>query len=159
MLASSFCVLKQFEAQGITNQHTMEQDDIEHELLGGNVAAKVIRLGRTVRKPVTESTSSVEAFLRHLSQSGFLHSPRSLGRDDAGRYVLEFIEGETITHPGLLTLEDLQTVAGVIRDLHRAATSFSPPRSAQWKVAIQPDRQELICHNDLGNLCTGMRFS
>ncbi len=128
----------------------MEQDDIEHELSGGNVAAKVIRLGKTVRKPITESTSSVEAFLQHLSQSGFLHSPHSFGRDDAGRYVLEFIEGETITHPELLTLADLQTVAGVIRDLHRAASSFPPPRSAVWNVAIQPDREELICHNDLG---------
>lgn len=127
----------------------MEQDDIEYELSGGNVA-KVIRMGGTVRKPVTESTSGVEAFLRHLSQSGFLHSPHSLGRDDAGRYILEFIAGETITQPELLTLEDLQIIAGVIRDLHRAASSFLPPRSAEWNVAIQPNHEELICHNDLG---------
>ncbi len=128
----------------------MEQDNIEHRLLGGNVAAKVVRLGTTVRKPVTPSTPSVEAFLQHLAKTGFIHSPRTLGRDHAGCYVLEFIEGETVSEPGLLTLQELQAIASIIRDLHRASSTFPIPPSSHWEVAIKPDREELICHNDLG---------
>jgi len=125
----------------------MEQ---EQELAGGNVAAKVVRIGATVRKPVTDSTPNVESFLLHLSGSGFIHSPRSLGRDEAGRQVLEYIEGETISNPELLTLSDLQQVAAIIRELHRVSVTFPISRSGSWDVAIRPDAGELICHNDLG---------
>jgi len=125
----------------------MEQ---EQELAGGNVAAKVIRIGATVRKPVTDSTPSVEAFLLHLTESGFTHSPQNLGRDEAGRQVLEYIEGETISNPELLTLSDLQQVAAIIRKLHQVSSTFPVTRSTNWNVAIRPDTEELICHNDLG---------
>ncbi|HEY6376922.1 MAG TPA: phosphotransferase [Edaphobacter sp.] len=128
----------------------MEQEDIEHKLTGGNVAGKVVRIGATVRKPVTDSTPNVEAFLLHLSESDFLHSPRSLGRDEDGRYVLEFIEGETISKPELLTLDNLQQVASIIRELHRVSATLPISRSSSWNVAIRPDAEELICHNDLG---------
>jgi Ser/Thr protein kinase RdoA (MazF antagonist) len=123
---------------------------MEYELKGGNVAAAVVRIGQTVRKPVTASTSNVEAFLRHLSTSGFPHSPRSLGRDEAGRQVLEFIEGDTISNPDSLTLPDLQEVAAIIRELHRVSASFPFLRTDNWSVAIRPDAEDLICHNDLG---------
>ena len=123
---------------------------MEQELKGGNVAATVVRIGQTVRKPVTNSTSNVEAFLRHLSTSGFLHSPRSLGRDEAGRQVLEFIEGETISNPELLTLSNLKEVACIIRDLHHVSASFTFSRSDNWSVAVRPDAEDLVCHNDLG---------
>ena len=60
-------------------------------LTGGNVAGQVVRVGDTVRKPVTSATPAVEALLRHLEAAGFAGAPRTLGRDERGRQVLEYI--------------------------------------------------------------------
>jgi len=53
--------------------------DGEHLLAGGNVAAGVVRVGRTVRKPATAATPAVGALLRHLTAAGFDASPRAPG--------------------------------------------------------------------------------
>lgn len=63
----------------------------EYLLTGGNVAGLVVRVGATVRKPATRATPAVAALLGHLARAGFDGSPRSLGRDEAGRHILEFI--------------------------------------------------------------------
>ncbi len=93
-------------------------DDAEHEhpLMGGNVAVSVVRVGATVRKPVT--AANVGAYLLHLERQGFRHSPRFLGRDRQGRQVLEYIEGETLTEPELLSLEELGQIGAIVRELH-----------------------------------------
>lgn len=122
----------------------------EELLAGGNVAGEVMRVGMTVRKPSTLATRSVEAFLEHLHESGFAGAPRTLGRDEQGRHVLEYIPGSTIDKPHLLSNEDLTRIGRLIRDLHDAAQNFVPPADAQWNVAIQPDSKSMICHNDLG---------
>jgi len=62
--------------------------EVEVPLAGGNVAAKVVRVGTTVRKPVTVATPAVEAVLRHLQRVGFAGAPRALGRDGQDRQVL-----------------------------------------------------------------------
>jgi hypothetical protein len=56
----------------------------EHPLGGGNVAAGVVRVGDTVRKPAGFWTPAVEALLAHLWRAGFTGAPRPLGRDDRG---------------------------------------------------------------------------
>ncbi|MDQ2835242.1 MAG: phosphotransferase [Acidobacteriota bacterium] len=122
-------------------------DSTEQILHGGNVAHTVLRIGDTVRKPATSATTSVEAFLEHLHRAGFLAAPRTLGRDPQGRHVLEYIPGETVSTP--LPDEDLRRVGRLIRQLHTAAASFTPPPGAQWNVAIKPDAETLICHHDL----------
>ena len=124
--------------------------DAEYELQGGNTALNVVRVGDTVRKPLTRATNNVEAFLQYLEGIGFPHSPRSLGRDNKGRYIIEFIEGETVDNPQELTLVELGTIARIIRELHTASASFPVHSSAGWEVAIPPDTKDLICHNDLG---------
>ena len=118
-------------------------------LAGGNVADRVVRIGMTVRKPSTAATGSIEAFLEHLHGKGFTGAPRSLGRDDNGRHVLEYIPGATIDHPDLLSRNDLYEIGRLIRDFHEAAQSFQSPPSAQWHVAIRPDAESMICHHDL----------
>ena len=122
--------------------------DQEERLAGGNVAGAVVRVGATVRKPVTEATSSVEAFLEHLFEVGFSGAPRTLGRDEKGRHVLEYVPGST-QEPFSYTSEELARVGQLIREFHAASKSFVPPEGAQWKVAIKPDAEELICHCDL----------
>jgi len=130
--------------------------DPEERLFGGNVADAVFRVGATVRKPGTSATSSVEAFLEHLFVAGFKGAPRTLGRDEKGRHVLEYVPGAT-QEPFSYTSEELRRVGQLIREFHTAAQSFVPPAGAQWKVVIKPDSEEMICHHDLApwNLVRG----
>src|SRR3984885_2866656 len=130
--------------------------DLEELLYGGNVAYSVVRVGETVRKPATAATGSVEALLKHLHRVGFRGAPRTLGRDEKGRHMLEYVPGAT-EQPFSYTSEELGRVGRLIREFHEAAKSFVPPAGAQWKVVIRPDAEELICHHDLApwNLVRG----
>jgi hypothetical protein len=105
--------------------------DQEEVLAGGNVAAQVVRIGATVRKPVTPATPAVEALLAHLSQVGFDGAPRHYGRDEQGRQVLEYVPG-LIAHGRRLTTAELARVAGLIRELHDALESFV----GDWRSAL-----------------------
>lgn len=125
----------------------MEQN--EEPLVGGNVASSVVRVGMTVRKPATPATDAIDAFLKHLEAVGFSGSPRSLGRDDRDRHILEYIPGVVAFTQPPMTLDDLQVVGQLIRELHDASESFQPPANTTWNVVIPPDEQNLICHNDL----------
>lgn len=131
--------------------------DLEYRLTGGNVADQVVRIGETVRKPAIDATSSVEAFLEHLHNVGFSGAPRSLGRDEQGRHVLEYIPGSTVDMSQPLSVPELHRIGCLIRELHTAAQSFIPPASATWNVAIKPNGESLICHHDLApwNLVRG----
>lgn len=128
----------------------MHKGDPEVYLDGGNASRSVVRVGQTVRKPVSKSTSSVEAFLAHLTGSGFAHCPRGLGRDEQGRYILQFIEGSPVFNPASLSVEDLREISAIVRTLHEVAAGFPILASQTWEVAIPSDHVELICHNDLG---------
>ena len=127
-------------------------DDAEHEypLTGGNVAASVVRVGVTVRKPITAATADVEAYLLHLERQGFRHAPRFLGRDGKGRQVLDYIEGETITEPELLSLDELGQIGAIVHELHDVSASFAVAPASAWDVLCPAPSEELICHNDLG---------
>jgi Ser/Thr protein kinase RdoA (MazF antagonist) len=124
--------------------------DSAYELLsGGNVADRVLRVGMTVRKPSTKATNSIETFLKYLHAKGFAGAPRTLGRDDQGRQVLEYVPGSTITQPHLLSRDELYRVGRLIREFHDAAQDFVPPASAEWNVAIKADAESMVCHHDL----------
>jgi Ser/Thr protein kinase RdoA (MazF antagonist) len=121
----------------------------EHILTGGNVADAVVRVGATVRKPVVESTPAVESLLRHLADVGFDGAPQTLGRDEEGRQVLEYIPGTMADALPAMSAGELCRLGHLIRSLHDAVARFEPPPDARWDVVIPPDRDELICHNDL----------
>ena len=123
--------------------------DPEEKLTGGNVTTEVVRIGTTVRKPTNEATPSIEALLKHLEEQGFTGAPKTLGRDEQGRHILEYIPGSTVHKTEPLTKNELHRLGQLIRELHTAAESFIPPADAKWNVAIQPDAQDLICHHDL----------
>lgn len=135
----------------------MDEDEVEVPLIGGNVAAEVVRVGTTVRKPVTAATSTVDAVLRHLHQVGFAGAPRALGRDGQGRQVLEYIEGTLAQDAWPMDTMQLTRVGRLVRELHEALASFKPSPSDRWEVAIPPDRKDLVCHHDLApwNLVLG----
>ena len=87
-------------------------------LPGGNVADSVVRIGTTVRKPVSKATAAVEALLDHLAAAGFDAAPRSLGRDEQGRQVLEFIPGTMADELPAVTNPELHRLGLLIRRLH-----------------------------------------
>jgi len=140
---------------------TMALVEPEEILTGGNVSGAVVRVGATVRKLATPATTAVEALLRYLNAEGFAAAPRTLGRDERGRHILEYIPGRPADALAPLDPAGLHRVGRIIRDLHDTTAGFRPPPGAQWNVVIPPDRRDLICHHDLApwNLvCDGDRW-
>jgi Ser/Thr protein kinase RdoA (MazF antagonist) len=123
----------------------------EHVLTGGNVSDGVVRVGDTVRKPAGPHTAAVEAFLSYLNASGFSGAPKTLGRDERGRHVLEYVPGEIAHDLPPMNLDGLHKVGRLVRAFHDISEGFRPPPNARWDVVIPPDRTELICHNDLAS--------
>ncbi|GAA1710854.1 aminoglycoside phosphotransferase family protein [Kribbella yunnanensis] len=122
--------------------------EFEEVLTGGNVAAEVIRIGETVRKPALPQTAGVEAALNHLADKGF--APRTLGIDDRGRHILEYIPGALADTLPPFSNEELQRLGRMIRELHDTMATFEPPAEADWRpVVIDPAGGDLICHGDL----------
>ncbi len=123
--------------------------ETEHILTGGNVTVSVVRIGTTVRKPATIATAGVTAFLRFLQDAGFSGSPRHLGFDEQGRQVLEFIPGHVGAGELPFGLPDLRRIGKLIREFHDCSATYAAPPSTRWERAMTPDREEIICHNDL----------
>jgi hypothetical protein len=95
----------------------------EEILPGGNVSGEVVRVGATVRKRATPATSAVEALLGYLNAAGFAAAPRTLGRDDRGRHVLEYIPGSLADTLPPLDRDGLHRVGKVVRGLHDATAA------------------------------------
>jgi hypothetical protein len=121
----------------------------EHVLTGGTVSHGVVRVRDTVRKPAGPHTVAVEAFLSYLNAAGFSGAPKTLGRDELGRHVLEYVPGEIAYDLPPMDLDGLHRVGGLIRELHDISEGFRPPLDAQWDAVIPADREDLICHHDL----------
>ena len=122
----------------------------EEPLAGGNVAAAVVRVGDTVRKPATRATPAVSAVLAHLAAVGFDGAPRAWGDDPRGRQVLEYVPGVTADNEPPMGLGELRRAGRLIRRLHDALAGFRPPPDARWDVVLPaPGPAELICHHDL----------
>lgn len=123
-----------------------------HEIsLGGNLN-DAMRVGDTVRRRAGPWTPAVHALLRHLESAGF-EAPRPLGRDERGREILTYLEGEA--HSGtfvplpdhVMADEHLIAAAKLLRRYHEVVTDFRPPSDARWRL-IAPTPHEIVCHND-----------
>lgn len=136
----------------------MSQRPREEPLAGGNMDTLVVRIGDTVRRPAGVWSHSVDALLRHLNEVGYQGAPRTLGFDEQGRHVLEYVEGEVcMPFEPSDHLSAARRVGALIRDFHDASAEFTPPSDAQWNVVIDPDAKDLIVHHDLApwNLVLG----
>jgi Ser/Thr protein kinase RdoA (MazF antagonist) len=113
---------------------------------------QVVRVGNTVRRPQRATSPATHALLEHLADVGFDRAPRFLGVDDEGREVLSYVPGTAITPPcpaWALTDEALVSVADLLRDYHRAVSTFDPT-SLVWPPSPPPPfAGEIISHNDL----------
>ena len=123
--------------------------DKEYILTGGNSAGRVVRIGSTVRKPITIATPNVKALLNFLHESGCPASLRHFGIDELDRQVLEFVPGVMGNAGTPLSLPDLERVGILIRELHEMSARFPILADATWDAQTYPGDVELICHNDL----------
>lgn len=91
----------------------------EVPLLGGMSTPGVVRVGDTVRRPMSAGSDYVHGLLIHLEQCGFEGAPRYLGVDQKGREILSFIDGFAPPHNGFrLTEEAVRAGAKLVRDVH-----------------------------------------
>jgi hypothetical protein len=129
------------------------QSQTEHCLLVGGTAnrGRVVRAGDSVRRPYARHSPAVHALLRHLSDSGFDASPRVLGVDGRTE-VLGYIEGTAATEPladWALTDEALSSVAALLRECHRHASTFDGAGLSWQRPVPRRWRGTLVTHNDL----------
>ena len=143
----------------------------EEVLEGGNLSGGVVRIGDTVRRPTGAWTPSVHSLLRHLEERGFDGAPRAHGIDEAGREVLEYIDGEVAwpaAHRRLLGSPDaVFRVGALLRAFHEAVADFDPGPRAEWRFPdmaadaerFVDERGVIVCHNDPAawNLVIGER--
>ena len=122
----------------------------EEALRGGSTVVR--RSGDLVLRESRPWSPTVIALLRHLEDVGFMASPRVVGEgfDQQGREVLAFIDGERADVTGWSDA-GAAAVGALLRDLHRATASFSPPADAVWMPwwgRDLPGKVDVIGHCD-----------
>jgi Phosphotransferase enzyme family len=129
-----------------------DADGAEIELPAGDVTEGIVRVGDTVRRPHRPQSYAVAAYLDHLEHVGFEGSPRYLGRDNLGRDVLTFIEGDAAgaeIEERFLGEDLLASVARLVLKLHRASEGYEPtdePFPARSGATEEP---EIVSHLDI----------
>ncbi|MDQ0956093.1 hypothetical protein QFZ24_010102 [Streptomyces phaeochromogenes] len=116
---------------------TMGQDEVP--LSGGRITQGVVRVGDTVRRPVTARSAFVAELLNHLQQRGFNGAPRYLGLDDTGRDTFTYLPGRVPAR--FQPWSDDQVVAAgiLLRSFHEAT------RGSRLAAAYP-----VVCHHDPG---------
>jgi hypothetical protein len=118
----------------------------EVPLAGGDVSV-VVRVGKTVRRPLGTWSPGVHALLRWFERVGFDGAPRFLGIDDQGREILSFVDGDAAVPPIPASDEALGCLGQLLRSMHDAQNGFEPPADAVWLHGRA--RGPIICHQDL----------
>src|SRR5260370_32115310 len=67
----------------------------EIPLSGGQLPPGIVRVGNAVRRPAKGNAAFVHDLLLFLEDQGFPFAPRFFGRDEQGRDILSYLEGET----------------------------------------------------------------
>lgn len=110
----------------------------EQELTGGNASGRVVRIGNTVRKPWLEKSADVQDYLTVLRSSG-VDVPQTLGRDDDGRSVFEYVDGVLALEELPLPGDDLRRVGLIVRGIHDASEAFEPVEDAAARLRAVVD--------------------
>lgn len=112
-----------------------------------------------MRKPWLENSSAVQGYLGILRAAG-VDVPRPLGRDEAGRHVIEYVEGVSALDQLPLGHDELLRVGRLIRQIHDASENVDLPDTERWDVLMPVENPDLMCHNDLApwNLIMGERW-
>jgi Ser/Thr protein kinase RdoA (MazF antagonist) len=62
---------------------------------------------------------------------------------------LEYVPGDVGDPSGTYSLPELTSIGRLLADLHTALAGFVPPAGTSWNCPIPPDREDLVCHNDV----------
>jgi Ser/Thr protein kinase RdoA (MazF antagonist) len=107
-------------------------------LTGGRIAAGVVRVGETVRRPVCEGSGFMAALLRLLEDRGFTGAPRYLGQE-GGADLLSFIPGTVPSRFQAWSDGQVRAAAVLLRAMHDATRGSG-----------LAGRFEAVCHHDPG---------
>lgn len=107
-------------------------------LEGGRMAAGVVRVDDTVRKPATESSEFMARLLKLFEQQSFDNAPRYLGQID-GKDLLGFIDGEVPARFQPWSDAQVRAAAVLLRQAHDAT-----------RGSELAGRFDVVCHHDPG---------
>jgi hypothetical protein len=111
----------------------------EVPLSGGRITPGVVRVGRTVRRPATASSSFVAELLGDLEREGFTGAPRHLGFDTAGREILSYLPGWVPSRFQRWTDPQVAAAGSLLRSFHDATCGS--------RLA---GRHPVVCHHNPG---------
>ncbi|MBK6010081.1 aminoglycoside phosphotransferase family protein [Streptomyces sp. MBT53] len=117
----------------------MREQDGEVPLRGGRVTPGVVRVGDTVRRPVTEASPFVARLLGHVEGRGFAGAPRHLGLDTAGRDTLSYLPGQVPARFRCWTDAQITAAGALLRSLHDAT-----------RGCVLAGACPVVCHHDPG---------
>lgn len=118
-------------------------------LAGGNTAP-VVRVGDTVRRVAGPWTPQVAALMTGLRTAGVPGVPEHRGRDEQGREVVEYVDGDVPIYPMPPWLWDdavLTDVGRAVRRIHDASADLGLPLTGWRRPAVEP--VEVVCHGDV----------
>jgi hypothetical protein len=131
---------KEREYASSGNRADIRKPLAEISLSGGRLTPGIVRVGNTVRRPAKGNAAFVHDLLLCLEDQDFPFAPRFLGRDEQGRDILSYLEGETWPDSGSGFSDDLlEQAARAIRRYHDV-TAGSP----------LAQNHEIIAHHELG---------
>jgi Ser/Thr protein kinase RdoA (MazF antagonist) len=112
------------------------------EILPGGFVSDVVRIGDTLRRPMSARSDFVHELFGLFEQHGWTGAPRFRGVDEQGREVLSFVDGHVAWEPdqpqAVGSDDSLIRVAELVREFHDLTAGTSPAAGA-----------EVVCHNDL----------
>ncbi|MEU5339485.1 phosphotransferase [Streptomyces sp. NPDC020766] len=111
----------------------------EVPLSGGRITQGVVRVGDTVRRPVTARSAFVAELLNYLQQRGFNGAPRYLGLDDTGRDTFTYVPSRVPARFQLWSDDQVVAAGTLLRSFHEAT------RGSRL-AATHP----VVCHHDPG---------
>jgi thiamine kinase-like enzyme len=114
-----------------------KENEIEVALQGGRTTLGVVRIGDTVRRPVSKNGDFVHRVLRFFEKSNFEYAPRFLGIDKQGREILSYIEGTVPDDLGTTSDNQLFEFMKIVRRLHDLSKEFTKSNHL------------VVCHSDL----------
>lgn len=104
----------------------------------------MVRIGNTVRRPISGRGSYAHELLLHLERFRFNGAPRFQGIDEAGGEILTFLPGVVSSEIGHFTDAQPESVAQLLGQLHDA-TLDCPLTNGK----------EVICYGDM-SLCNSI---